>query len=523
MKKTALLITLLGLSLLTQSMWGQVVGYVYQSPRTIFTTVTAAPGIRVIGTTAAFHQLTWNVTGTVATCQIQVDSSADGTSWSAGAVIGSTLCTSNGQALSVSTVVNYVRINVTAISGAGATVTATLSGYANNPSGGGGTTINPTNNVLPKRSNATTFADSALTDNGTTVVSTETIQTIGGTISSTPVNGVQIGGATPGVAAANSSTLNIQYGNGAATGSLVGNAGASQFWNLSATASGNTVAFGVGINSNDVLIIAGLNKSQTIQNNAAVVIGSEGGNNGQITSTSGTSSGINFGNGSSGNQGGLRFAPTSGTANFNAVSILPQINQTGGANGIATGLLISPTETAVGSVSQALDVGTGGTGGNATIYTGGLSRFNNACRVTVDITLTVNTDITICTWSLPATAKAWAFQCRIPWVISAGTGTNTLAIKVNPSQTPTGTTGAMAEIKTSNANAATEAYANFSTSGATTILTSGTITPAATVFQSEISGTVLASATAGTFAIVMQAAGTTATAAAKAGATCWLY
>jgi hypothetical protein len=38
---------------------------------------------------------------------------------------------------------------------------------------GGGTTINPTNNVLPKRSNATTFSDSALTDNGSTVTSTE--------------------------------------------------------------------------------------------------------------------------------------------------------------------------------------------------------------------------------------------------------------------------------------------------------------------------------------------------------------
>jgi len=40
-------------------------------------------------------------------------------------------------------------------------------------SGGGGTTINPTNNVLPKRSNSTTFADSSLTDNGTTVTGTE--------------------------------------------------------------------------------------------------------------------------------------------------------------------------------------------------------------------------------------------------------------------------------------------------------------------------------------------------------------
>jgi hypothetical protein len=43
------------------------------------------------------------------------------------------------------------------------------------------------------------------------------------------------------------------------------------------------------------------------------------------------------------------------------------------------------------------------------------------------------------------------------------------------------------------------------------------------VFMSSTSGTLLASGTAGTFAIQMTAAGTTATAAAKAGATCVLY
>lgn len=152
-----------------------------------------------------------------------------------------------------------------------------------------------------------------------------------------------------------------------------------------------------------------------------------------------------------------------------------------------------------------------------------LIRSGNACRVTADITLPVNTATTVCSWSLPATAKSWAWQCQIPWVISAGTGTNTLAIIANPSQTPTGTTNGTAEIKTTNTNTATEATTAISASGATTLLTSGTITPAATVFQSSTSGTLLASGTAGTFAIQMTAAGTTATAAAKAGATCILY
>ena len=153
----------------------------------------------------------------------------------------------------------------------------------------------------------------------------------------------------------------------------------------------------------------------------------------------------------------------------------------------------------------------------------GLLRSGDACRVTADITLPVNTTTTVCTWSLPAVAKAWAWQCQIPWVISAGSGTNTLAIIANPSQTPTGATNGAAEIKTTNTNTATEAVTAISASGATTLLTSGTITPAATVFMSSTSGTLLASGTAGTFAIQMNAAGTTATAAAKAGATCVLY
>jgi len=163
-----------------------------------------------------------------------------------------------------------------------------------------------------------------------------------------------------------------------------------------------------------------------------------------------------------------------------------------------------------------------GTTANANDETG-LFRSANSCRVTADITLTVNTPITICTWSLPAMAKAWAWQCKIPWVLSAGTGTNTLAIIANPSQTPTGATNGSAEIKTTNANVATEATTAISTSGGTTLLTSPTLTPVATVFMSSTSGTLLASGTAGTFAIQMTAAGTTATAAAKAGATCLLY
>jgi len=55
-----------------------------------------------------------------------------------------------------------------------------------------------------------------------------------------------------------------------------------------------------------------------------------------FTSTTGTQTGLSFSGG---------FSPTSGTATYSAYSILPTINQTGGANGITRGLFISPTLT----------------------------------------------------------------------------------------------------------------------------------------------------------------------------------
>jgi hypothetical protein len=56
-----------------------------------------------------------------------------------------------------------------------------------------------------------------------------------------------------------------------------------------------------------------------------------------FTSTSGNQTGLSFTGG---------FTPTSGTATYSAYSILPTINQTGGANGITRGIHINPTLTA---------------------------------------------------------------------------------------------------------------------------------------------------------------------------------
>lgn len=56
--------------------------------------------------------------------------------------------------------------------------------------GSTGTTINPTNNVIPRRSNATTFVDSAITDNGTTLTSTERIIHPNGSAAAPAVAGI---------------------------------------------------------------------------------------------------------------------------------------------------------------------------------------------------------------------------------------------------------------------------------------------------------------------------------------------
>ena len=144
MRKASLLS--LCLFMLASLAWGQQ--YAYRSPQTIFGSPGNGQGLRVVGTGAQFHQLTWNIVGgTLSACQIQVDSSSDGISWTSAGVIASTLCTSNGGVTSISTVVNYVRINVTAMTGTG-TVVALLTGYANNPAGGGGGTVTNTLGAL---------------------------------------------------------------------------------------------------------------------------------------------------------------------------------------------------------------------------------------------------------------------------------------------------------------------------------------------------------------------------------------
>ena len=102
--------------------------------RTTLTTsaVAATPGTLETGSGIQYHQLTWNGNGTLSTCTVELDSSVDGVTWSGTIITGQT-CTSNGQSsVSTATTANYIRINVTVISGGG-TVTVTYLGYTANP------------------------------------------------------------------------------------------------------------------------------------------------------------------------------------------------------------------------------------------------------------------------------------------------------------------------------------------------------------------------------------------------------
>jgi hypothetical protein len=99
-----------------------------------FSATGADIAINNAGTAIAFHQLTWVKTGTVSTCTVALDTSADGITWSAGGAIAGQTCTSNGQSVITGSIANYVRMNVTTLTGGG-TINVTWTGYTATPGG----------------------------------------------------------------------------------------------------------------------------------------------------------------------------------------------------------------------------------------------------------------------------------------------------------------------------------------------------------------------------------------------------
>jgi len=86
-----------------------------------------------------YHQVTWTTTGSPGTCTIAIDSSSNGTTWTTGGIIANQDCTSTNSSAVTAGSANFVRIDLTALSGGSTpTVVANYNGWINNPSGGGG-------------------------------------------------------------------------------------------------------------------------------------------------------------------------------------------------------------------------------------------------------------------------------------------------------------------------------------------------------------------------------------------------
>ena len=144
------------------------------------------------------------------------------------------------------------------------------------------------------------------------------------------------------------------------------------------------------------IVLAGLTETNVFP---AVIIGGNGGNNGNFAATSGIQLGVSIGNQSaSAGRGQLLFNPASGTASFIACVIAPTIDQTVSASGSYTGLAVQVKETALlGTANKLLSLaaGTAGTtvkldvsntgivttyGGNATTKGGVASTLNTSIK-----------------------------------------------------------------------------------------------------------------------------------------------
>ncbi len=88
---------------------------------------TANPWIQEQGTGIKSHTIVWTTSGTVSTCSVKVEKSADGVSWSD--MISGATCTSPAATGTITTdIANYVRVNATTLTGSG-TLIVTYSGF----------------------------------------------------------------------------------------------------------------------------------------------------------------------------------------------------------------------------------------------------------------------------------------------------------------------------------------------------------------------------------------------------------
>jgi hypothetical protein len=149
----------------------------------------------------------------------------------------------------------------------------------------------------------------------------------------------------------------------------------------------------------------------------------------------------------------------------------------------------------------------------------GLIRDANSCRITSAITLSTSAT-TVCSYSLPAAARTWAWSCNGTYSITSGT-TPTLTVGMNASQTPTSETG-NASIYSTLTGTNTQGTVTSTSSGNQNILTGAAVTTITNAFWTAF-GTVQASGTAGTFAITATLGGSSPAGTIAIGSSCQIY
>lgn len=134
-KVLAILLVLCAVSLVAQQ-------YVALKTNTFLATGTGTV-VRLIGTSAANHKITWNLSsGTLSGCSVKLEQSATGTGGWSDLIAGQT-CTSNGASAFTAGSPNYVRSNVTTFTTATGTpsLSVTYSGYLTLPVVGADTAL----------------------------------------------------------------------------------------------------------------------------------------------------------------------------------------------------------------------------------------------------------------------------------------------------------------------------------------------------------------------------------------------
>lgn len=172
------------------------------------------------------------------------------------------------------------------------------------------------------------------------------------------------------------------------------------------------------------------------------------------------------------------------------------------------------SQTASGNGAQGPNLSVNGTGANEMLLASTATIDGGKC--VVNALAIGNTQTTICSFTLPATATSFAVECFLKQVIA--TTPTTIALGYQFGQSPTNPSFT-AENWTSNANAMTDATNTTGSTTANTILTGGTPGSAGT-FKSEVHGTFTSSATSGTL-IIFGTAG--AAGDIVETGTCWLH